>query len=329
MLLQKNIGGKMTTLAEAVVNNGKFVMGGSVEYPEMVFLVAADSKSRLGFFVENSNITITGKLATMAEAEVVGSKTNDEYRELTITVLPLSKQYSEIIKEYQEASKGGNKALADEKMKQVNDLAGQMKKMQKIFISDHPASFVTPTVLRGLSFEMSGTELESFIKALDPAVAKTPIITDLKARVEVMKSVEIGKKAPDFTLNDPNGKAISLSSLTGKNVLLVDFWAGWCGPCRAENPNVVKVYNEFRDKGFDILGVSLDRTAEEWNKAIAADKLTWTHVSDLQYWNSAAAKLYGVNSIPASFLLDRNGVIIARNLRGDDLYNKVKEMVGK
>jgi peroxiredoxin len=327
MLLQKNTGGKMVTLIESVLKDGKFVMGGSVEFPEMVFLTSSETKSRLSFYIENSDITITGKLASLTDAEVKGSKTQDDYKEMSALILPVSKQYSEIAKEYQEANKSGNKALAEEKMKQINDLSGEMKKIQKKFISDHPASFLTPSLLRSLSYEMNGTELEAVINALDPAVAKSPVITDLKARVEVMKSVEVGKKAPDFTQNDPNGKPIALSSLIGKNILLIDFWAAWCGPCRAENPNVVKAYNEFKDKGFDILGVSLDRSADDWKKAIADDKLTWTQVSDIQYWNNAAAKLYGVNSIPANFLLDRNGVIIGRNLRGEELYNKVKELV--
>jgi peroxiredoxin len=328
MVLQKNAGGKMATLTEAIVKHGKFVMEGSMEFPEMVFLTSPNTKSRLSFYLENSNITITGKLNSLTDAEVKGSKTQDENKELSELIFPVSKRYSEIAKEYQDASKSGDKALADEKMKQINLLSREMKKIQHQFVSDHPASFVSPVLLRSLAYEMSGSELESAISALDPAVIKSPIVTDLKARIAVMKSVEIGKKAPDFTQNDPNGKPVTLSSLTGKNYLLIDFWAAWCGPCRAENPNVVKVYNEFKDKGFDILGVSLDRTAADWTKAIADDKLTWTQVSDIQYWNNAAAKLYGVNSIPGNFLLDKNGVIIARNLRGEELYNKVKELVG-
>jgi peroxiredoxin len=149
------------------------------------------------------------------------------------------------------------------------------------------------------------------------------------ARAHLMKTVAIGQKAPDFTLNDVNDNPVSLSSKIGTKLLLVDFWAAWCNPCRQENPNVVKIYKEFHKKGFDVFGVSLDRRKEDWVEAIAADKLTWTHVSDLQYWDNAAARLYAVNAIPANFLLDENGVIIARNLRGDDLLNKVKEILGK
>jgi peroxiredoxin len=149
------------------------------------------------------------------------------------------------------------------------------------------------------------------------------------ARAQLMKTVAVGQKAPDFTLNDVNGNPVSLYSKVGSKLLLVDFWAAWCNPCRQENPNVVKVYKEFNKKGFDVFGVSLDRSKEEWVEAIAADKLTWTHVSDLQYWNNAAARLYAVNAIPANFLLDENGIIIGRNMRGEDLYNKVKEVLGK
>jgi peroxiredoxin len=130
-------------------------------------------------------------------------------------------------------------------------------------------------------------------------------------------------------MNDTNGNPVSLSSKFGQKLLLVDFWASWCGPCRQENPNVVKVYGKFHDKGFDVFGVSLDQDKENWLKAIADDKLTWTHVSDLQYWNNAAAKLYAVNSIPSNFLLDQNGTIIGRNLRGEDLEKKVSEVLGK
>ena len=128
-------------------------------------------------------------------------------------------------------------------------------------------------------------------------------------------------------LNDPEGNPVSLYSKVGAKLLLVDFWAAWCGPCRRENPHVVKVYKEFNKKGFDVFCVSLDQKKEDWVKAIADDNLTWTNVSDLQYWSSAAAKMYAVNSIPANFLLDENGIIIGKNLRGEELYNKVKELV--
>jgi peroxiredoxin len=143
-----------------------------------------------------------------------------------------------------------------------------------------------------------------------------------------MKAVAIGQKAPDFTMNDVDGKPVALSSKIGSKLLLIDFWAAWCIPCREENPNLVRVYREYKKKGFDIFGVSLDQTKTDWVKAIADDKITWTQVSAIQSGNSTVAELYAVNAIPSNFLLDETGTIIARNLRGKDLYDKVNEILG-
>lgn len=146
--------------------------------------------------------------------------------------------------------------------------------------------------------------------------------------VEKMKTLAIGQPAPEIALPNPDGEVVKLSSMKGKYVL-VDFWAKWCGPCRHENPNVVRVFHKFKDKGFTVFGVSLDRKKEDWLKAIEEDKLEWTHVSDLKYWQSEAAKTYNITGIPFSLLLDPNGVIIAKNLRGAALEKKLAEVFSK
>lgn len=146
--------------------------------------------------------------------------------------------------------------------------------------------------------------------------------------VDQLKTTAIGQPAPEIALPNPEGQVIKLSSMKGKYVL-VDFWAKWCGPCRQENPNVVRVYNKYKDKGFTVFGVSLDRTKEDWLKAIKDDNLTWTHVSDLKFWQSEAAKTYGITGIPFSILLDPDGVIIAKNLRGAALEEKLAEIFDK
>lgn len=143
---------------------------------------------------------------------------------------------------------------------------------------------------------------------------------------EAATAVKVGMEAPDFTLPDPNGKMISLKSLRGKYVLL-DFWASWCGPCREENPNVVKAFQQFKGKNFTVLGVSLDKTKDQWLAAIAKDGLTWNHVSDLKFWDSSVVPLYGINAIPTNFLLDPQGKVIASDLRGDALTAKLREVL--
>jgi peroxiredoxin len=327
--LQKRDAGKTITIDSAFSKKGSFTLkGGVIEYPQMIQLVAGKTRKRTSFYLENSEITVTGKLDSLYKAVIKGSKTQDEYDTFVKTNKPLSDFYSKTYVDYQAASQAGNKDRVAELEKQADSIQIEMTNLQKSFVKNNPASYVTPSILVSISDEMEVSEIESSINALDSTIARLPQIIILKERLAVLKTVAIGQKAPDFTLNDVKGNPVALSSKVGSKLLLVDFWAAWCGPCRQENPNVVKVYNEFGKKGFDVFGVSLDSKKEDWVAAITEDKLVWTQVSDLLRGNSAAAQLYGITSIPSSFLLDEKGVIIGRNLRGNDLYNKVKEILG-
>lgn len=327
--MQKRDAGKYVTIDSAVSKQGSFTFkGGKVDFPQAVLLVAGTTKKRTQFYLENSEISITGKLDSLYKIKVTGSKTQDEVKAFSDSNKPLSDKYQATYGEYRAASEAKDEAKIAELDKVLEGLQKDMTDLQKKYVAEHPASYYTPYILSGLSYEMEASEIEAAINALDTAVAAIPMMKSLKERVAIMKTVAIGQKAPDFTMNDVDGNPVTLSSKFGTKLLLVDFWAAWCGTCRGENPNVVKAYNEFHKKGFDVFGVSLDQKKEDWVKAIADDKLTWTHVSDLQYWSNAAAKLYAVNSIPANFLLDETGTIIARNLRGEDLVNKLNEILG-
>ncbi|MDR0768463.1 MAG: AhpC/TSA family protein [Dysgonamonadaceae bacterium] len=194
------------------------------------------------------------------------------------------------------------------------------------FIRQHPASLVSAYVFyRFFSYRLTPDEIRANISLLDSSLWNTQYVKTLQELAETLEIVDVGKPAPDFALNTPDGNTVKFSDKLGNGYVLLDFWAAWCGPCRRENPNVVRVFNKYKDKDFDVFGVSLDHNKEAWVKAIEKDSLAWTHVSDLKYWESVPAKIYGVRAIPSNFLIDKNGIIVAKNLRGENLDELLNE----
>ncbi len=329
VVLQKRVPGSYEVIDTAVIENGAFMMTGTIAYPQMVNLAIKGKRGGLNFFIENSDITIHGNVDSLYKASVTGSKTQAEFDAYKASFEESNAEMSQIYDKYRQARMDGNTELASSIEKELEALDAKQTELKKEFIANNPGSYVTPIVLGEISYYLEADEMENLLAGLDTSLNQVQVIKTMKERLVALKSVAVGQKAPDFTLNDADGNPVSLySKLDGNTkLLLVDFWAAWCGPCRQENPNVVAVWKEYNKKGFDVFGVSLDRSKEDWLKAINDDHLTWTHVSDLKYWDCAPAKMYAVSAIPSNFLLDGEGVIIGHNLRGEALALKVKEVL--
>lgn len=329
VILQKRIPGGYEVIDSAALENGAFTIEGAVDYPQMVNLALKGKRGGLNFYIENSDITVHAHADSLYTGSVSGSATQAEFDAYKAMFDESNAEMMKIYDRYRAAKMEGNEEVASASEKELEALDNKQNELRKEFIANNPSSFVAPAVISELAYYLEAGELEELLGKLDTTLNKVQTVVTLKERLVLMKAVAMGQKAPDFTLNDVDGNPVSLYSRLGGDtkLLLLDFWAAWCGPCRQENPNVVKVWKEYNKKGFDVFGVSLDRTKEDWVKAIKDDNLTWTHVSDLKFWDCAPAKMYAVSAIPANFLIDANGIIVGHNLRGEALGEKVKELL--
>lgn len=314
--------GNMFTLNSKVADGGE------------VFVLNVGGNQKMALLVEGGetlNVVADGfvmdaKTGQIGKATVTGSKNVEYYEKLMALRTGMEEKVKKWNKEVAAATEKKDNKRITQIEQAYQDAEQDVVSKVKAMLPEMGTSLVSLFALNFINIESDFATYESLAQRFEKENPNSPHAKSLIGRVARIKGVSVGASAPEIALNDTTGKPVPLSSLRGKYVL-IDFWASWCGPCRAENPNVVRMYNKFKDKGFAIYSVSLDQAKANWTKAIRNDNLTWTHVSDLKFWQSAAAQQYGVQAIPATFLLDKDGKIIAKNLRGEALEQKLEEIL--
>ncbi len=319
-----------------LIEEGKFRFSGKYSAPfsatiaidhEGTETYSRKLRDRLTLFVEQGKITLTSP-DSIKNAEITGSSLNDLSKEYDALVQVFQDEKSALQKEYYSATEEQRKS--EEFKQQLDEKWNAIEEKEKAvaydFLNSHKDSYITlaKALPVYLGHDPEIATYDSVFSLLTPEVRNTALGQRYAKRLDALRATVIGAVAPGFTQNDTIGNPVSLSDFKGKYVL-VDFWASWCGPCRRENPFVVAAFEKYKDKNFTILGVSLDESKEDWLKAISDDKLAWAQVSDLKGWKNEVAASYAVRSIPSNFLLDPEGKIIEKNLRGEKLTEALEK----
>lgn len=315
----------------ALLVNGKFSFKGKLDKPfkTTIYTEEINSKEKypkreyLEFYLDEGVTTIKG-FKSIKTAVVNGGILQNEYRELQDSLQWIYNMYDNLSALIKSSEADDTTKTRLRSMYKV--LYPKFNTIQTRFIKNHPASLVSWDIVANKGIIIEPDEMEPLFSLLAKEVQESEKGKALNERIGKAKLFKIGNPAIDFVSYSPDGKEVSLSSFKGKYVL-IDFWASWCGPCRAENPNMVKTFNSLKDKNFEIFGVSLDENRESWLKAVHEDKLPWTQVSDLKGFETVA-KTYDIRAIPQNYLLDPDGKIVAKNIRGENMEAMVKKHMG-
>jgi peroxiredoxin len=321
--LQKRVAGSLKSIDSALLDEKICRFEGTIDFPEVYFINIPETKSLIPFFVENSQISIDINTENLDQSKISGSASQDKYEAYLNSQKQFDNEAMEAYRLYKSAVEYGNVERAEHYDSVRNAVYDKQKLFIKRYLINNGDLVISPYIAYRNSFQYSLDDLTEITGAFDESVKPSVYVTYLNEFMDILRRADIGQLYITFTMADTTGTRVAIADHVGGQITLIDFWASWCGPCRRENPALVNLYNEFKDEDFHIVGVSLDTSKESWVKAIEDDNLTWTHISDLKGWNSSAARLYGIRSIPANVLIDRDGYILARNLDIKELRERL------